>query len=447
MEPTDTQSSTPADKSEQTIAPPIQEASNSATSSSNNSPKKLFGKIGIVPAIIIAAVLLIGGSAAAYFGLVLPNQPENIWQTALENTAKGYDKLVEYADEQKDVSGGKVSGTFKFDTAEIIIDGMINGKFDQKTADIKLDAGAAGTRVNFNIITNIPESATTPDIYLKADGLTEVGKLIGNGDPSVSEYFTNLDGKYYFIDHTLIDQVAKSAQQDQTGLPQLSPEEIKETARKIGEVNKEYLFATDTERAVLVVKSELGKDTVDGREMYHYKVGYDKENLKEYATKLHEAIEETKLKDVIIDESFDGAIKDIEELDGNGEADVWIDMKTKLIRTVRFVDPDSKTTVDIGLDYDGGSSYPFYVSAKSEDNKNDFMFKLTLDAETNKVNLLFDAATDKEGRGNINLDIEPSNETVQFNKPEGAQSLSDLLEPFLGSGMLNQGSDEDLNIE
>ncbi len=403
--------------------------------------KKLFGKIGVIPAAVIAAFVLIGGTSAAYFGFVLPNQPDNIWKTALSNTAKGYDKLVEYADDQKDVKGGKVKGTFKFESRDVVVDGNIDGAYDDKSSNVKLDAGAAGTRVNFTILTNIPAGATTPDIYLKADGLAAVGELLGGGDPAAAQYFSELDGKFYFIDHTLIDQFAKSAQQSNSDFPQLTPEDVKAIGETVGKVNRDYLFTTDESNAVFKVKTAVGKETFEGRETYHFKVGYDKENLKEYMAKLKEALKQTKIKDLITDESFDQAIKDIDKLDGNGEADVWVDMKTKLIRTVRFTDTKDNTTLDIGLLHDGGDDFPFYLTVKEADN--DFTIKLSLNAKTNvatiDVNGAFKDASENS-KFTAKLTFEPSNDAVEFKKPEGAESMSDLLAPFLGGGLGGPGS-------
>lgn len=420
----------------------------SAPVASTGSGKKLFGKIGIIPAAIVGAVVLLGATSAAYFGFVLPNQPANIWKTALSNTSKGYDELVEYIDEQKDVKGGKVKGNFKFESSDVVVDGNIDGAYDDKSSNIKLDAGAAGTRVNFTVLTNIPEGATTPDIYLKAEGLAGVGELLGGGDPAAAQYFAELDGKFYFIDHTLIDQAAKSAQQSDSSFPDLKAEDVKAIAEAVGNVNKDYLFTTDESKAVFKVKSEVGKETVDGRETYHYKVGYDKEHLKEYMTKLKEALKQTKLKDLITDESFDQSIRDIDQLDGNGEADVWVDMKTKLIRTIRFTDTKDNTTLDIGLLHEGGDDFPFYLTVK--DKEANMTIKLNLNTKTNVVTLDVNGDFSQEGQSSkatAKLTLEPSNDTVDFQKPEGAESLSDLIAPFLGGGLgasggLDQGGAE-----
>src|SRR5690606_13294956 len=142
------------------------------------------------------------GSAAAYFGGVVPNRPENIWKSALGNTAKGYDKAIDYSEERKDINAATINGNFKIDSSPFVVDGNIDGKYDEKTSDINLDAGAAGTRLKFNILTNIPDGATTPDIYLKAEGLSGLASMLGASDPSSAKMIAEFEGQYFFIDHT-----------------------------------------------------------------------------------------------------------------------------------------------------------------------------------------------------------------------------------------------------
>src|SRR5262249_50861786 len=65
--------------------------------------------------IAIPLVALIGASAAAYFGYYAPNQPDNLWKTALTRTGKGYDKLTDYtvAQIKSKNTGLKLDGSFK----------------------------------------------------------------------------------------------------------------------------------------------------------------------------------------------------------------------------------------------------------------------------------------------------------------------------------------------
>ncbi len=405
--------------------------------------KKLFGKLGVMPAVIVAAAVLISGSAAAYLGLVLPNQPENIWKTALDNTSQGYDKFVEYAEEQKDTNSGNVKGTFKIENAEFVTDGNIDGKFDPKNSNIAVDAGVAGTRMKFNILTNIPEGASTPDIYLKAEGLQGLANLIGNGDPQTAQMLAGINNQYYFIDHTLLEQLQKQAT-NSTAAPEvddIKAEDIVDFMKQVGEVNNEYIFTSDSSKAVFTVKEEVGKETINGREAYHFKVALDKEHIKVWNQAVCDRLLNHKvmkaLSGVASDEDRKKECEDVtdyDNIDENQTADVWVDMKTKLIRDVRIAEKDGKATYDFGLLYDGGDEYPFYITVKDEE-QGDMTLKTTVNTASNVVTLVANGVVksgEQNGNIDLNLTFTPSNDVVEFTKPDGAKSLSDLLAPFIG---------------
>src|SRR5690606_37654424 len=226
--------------------------------------------------------------------------------------------------------------------------------------------------------------------------------------------------QYFFIDHTLIDQMTKQAQQESGGIPQLTEEDIVEIAKTVGNVNREYLFTTDESKAVLIVKSQVGRETFEGRDTFHYKVGFDKPHLKAYLNNLKEALKNTKLKDLIKDENFDEMIKSVDDIKDDSEADVWVDMKTKLIRTVRFTDPDNKETYfDIGMKYTGGDEYPFYFAINDEETGSATL-EITVNTDTSAVNLNLDSSL-SQGAETVkitaNIDFAPSNDKLEFNKP------------------------------
>lgn len=459
MEPNDTDTASPVNTSDTSVSPATtpEVPGTPASVPSVKSDKKLFGKIGLIPAAVIGAAILIGGSAAAYFGLVVPNQPENIWKAALNNTAAGYDKFVDYGDKQKDTKGGSIKGTFKFDSPEMVIDGSIDGKFDKKNSNINLDAGAAGTRLKFNLLTNIPDGASMPDIYVKAEGLDGLAGLLGGGDPAAGEMLAGLNNQYYFIDHTLLEQYENQAIGGAaSGVNDIKPEDVVDLLKQFGEVNKEYVFTTDESKAIFAVKEEVVKETVDGRDVFHFKVAVKKEQLKAWNQAVCDRLVDHKVVKALSTGTSDEDRKkecldtsDIDSVDENKTADVWVDMKTKLIRTVRVTDDDNNH-VDFGLLYDGGDEYPLYMTMKNQE-RGDTTVKVTLNTKTNSVALVVDAGIKSDGQeSNIDatLTFQPSNEAVDFTKPEGAKSLSDLIAPFMGAGLteptsLEQDSSDD----
>jgi hypothetical protein len=157
---------------------------------------------------------------------------------------------------------------------------------------------------------------------------------------------------------------------------------------------------------VLTIVNNVGKEKLDDRNTYHYKVGYNKEHLKAYVTALKDEAKKTKLNDYLKQEgksfedaiSFNDAIKEIDGYDGKGTADVWVDMKTKLIRKVRFTDSkDPKGYFDISLKYNGGDIYPFVFAVHSEEGGQviDGNFGVSYNTDKNSADITADFKTPK----------------------------------------------------
>ena len=175
-----------------------------------SAPKSKFG-LGrakfLVPGIVV--LVLLAGSAAAYFGYVQPNQPVNMWNSALANTGKGYDKLTSYATNYDTTKGTTIKGGFKV-SGDVSADGSLSGASDGQNSDISGNVSAMGLKINYALKT-IKSAGNTPDVYFKLDGLDGLGNLLGSGDPTLTQGINSLNGQWYFIDHSLFDQFAKGA--------------------------------------------------------------------------------------------------------------------------------------------------------------------------------------------------------------------------------------------
>lgn len=447
VKPTD---SVPADiaptVSTPTFASSAAPVSASGVAATANSKKKL-----LFLSVIGATFLLLGGGAGAYFGLVVPNKPENIWKKALQNTSKGYDALVVDSQKRTESKGALVKGTFKFDYPEIVTDGSFESKIYEKNSNTKIDIGGAGTRVSFEVLTNVPTNSKNPDIYLKSQGLDGIGKLAGNDESGIGEYLRTFDNKWYVIDHTLLDQLQKESPNTAT-TPELTKAEILAIEEAFGRVNRDYLFSTAPDKAVLKIAESIGKEKRDDRSVYHYKVSYNKDNLKKYLTALRDEMKKTKLGEIYKDElndtkSFDEMLASIDKADDKKTVDVWVDTKTKLIRTVRFTDEKNKDNYfDVGLNYNGGDELPFVfkVHSKEDGMETNVEVVLTLNSKKDDAKLTanFDSLTQgKTIKGKLDATITASNDKVEFTKPANAQSLTDLLGSLYGGGMGATGPD------
>lgn len=443
-----TQSSPFAPASQQTQPSPA--SSYPANPNAGQNPQAARGGIGKNKKLLIGgiagALLLLGGSAAAYFGVVLPNKPENVWKSAIENTGKGYDKLVDYADSQKDTKGAKLDGKFKFEGAGTVADGTVNGKYDEKNSETKVTLGASGVRFEAIFLTNIPDGAKNPDVYTKISGLKGIDQLLGPQAGGIGASLASFDNQWYFVDHTIFDQAEKAAAEENQAAASLTTEDFTAFARDIGSVSDEYLFTDNPSKAVLVVKQNVGKETMDGRSVYHYKVGVNKANLKDYNKALCDKVLESKVykalsmgtsSDELKAECYD--TKDIDSINENDTVDVYVDLKTKLIRIVRIAQKDnSNNYFDMGLLYTGGDEFPFVIRGQANQDGVEAKgeLKMVLNTKSNKVTIIGNLDGKQSGETyKLTLDAtaEPSNDKVEFKKPEGAKSLLEAYGGLLGA--------------
>lgn len=400
-------------------------------------PKKPKFKKSFVIAGVVAALVILGGVAAAFY-VTSANDPGKLWETALDNTNKGYDRLVAYNNEQSKTDGGTLKGTYNINANNIVADGTIDSKFDAKNSSTKVDLGVSGTRFSAEVLSTIPEGAKNPDLYVKVSGVKGLDTLLGASAPGLGSALSSFDNQWLVVDHTIFDQAMQTGGQS-AGLAELSDEDIQAAVETFGRVNKEYIFTNNSSKAVLTVKQNVGKEKRDNRDVYHYKVGYNKANLKNYVTTLKDEIDKTKLKGLLAsDEEFNRLKSNVDKLDENGQADVWVDTKTKLMRAVRFTDSKNQANfVEVGLNYNGGDEYPFVLATESKDQTSEVKAALTTTLNTKSNTITFDGNIEgKENSQPIKMGIKatltPSSEALTFEKPAGAKSLLEVYSQLLG---------------
>src|SRR5665213_513962 len=145
--------------------------------------------------IALAAVLVIGaGSAAAYVGIVVPNQPANVLKKALVNTLQ-----------QKQVS---FKGTLEASSGAggLAVKSDINAASNAtaKTADVQLNLPISG--VSFPIEARLVNN----NVYVKVGDISTIASLIGTYSPDAGSLAntlsTQLSNKWIVIDSTLLDE-------------------------------------------------------------------------------------------------------------------------------------------------------------------------------------------------------------------------------------------------
>ena len=252
------------------------------------------------------------------------------------------------------------------------------------------------------------------------------------------------------MDHALLDSYAtnydRALPTTATSFPTAA--QTRDALSKAQAINKQYLFTADSSHAVLQNKKYVGKETKDGRSVYHYAVGYNKAHLKAYVDALSRALDSSALNSWAksandgksLSEVFDVAsLKDAITSANPGYAfDVWIDAKTKLVQSVTFTDPKRPAaTFTLGQNYTGGSSYPFTLSFqdKADDGTTESgSLKLMIDSVSNKETgtLAFNALGAKV---DLSFSVTPSTKDVHVTAPVGAQSANDILSGLILSGL------------
>lgn len=417
--------------------------------------------------IIIAAlaILLLGG-VGAYFGYYVPNKPENMWKSALVNTGKGYDKLVSYSENTKTVKNWSQEARFNID-GMIEVDGTLKGESSGSAATMNGDVSFMGTKVGFDVRT-LPSATETPDVYFKVDGLEGIGTLFAQDDPMVETALNNLNNQWYVVDHTLFEQMEGAAEDPAQAV---TTEDVVALFKKIGVTSKEYVFTDDTEKAAVVVKEQVGRETKYGRSVYHYTIDSNDKQAKKYVTALCNDVKASKIGQVFTDslgeDAFDCEQKNAQQGDvrlkeedlvdampGYGASapteyvvDAWVDTKTKLIQSIRFSDKkDKKEYIEISQNFTGGDEMPFKLEVRSEEGGTDVGMTLdaTFNTKTQAVNAkgkfsAVDPSNDENNtQGDFSYSMKPTRDEPKIDKPEGAKNIIELLNA-LGVGDLLSG--------
>jgi phosphoribosyl-ATP pyrophosphohydrolase len=290
-----------------------------------------------------------------------------------------------------------------------------------------------------------------------------VGSMLGDYAVLAQQY----DNQWLFLDHTLLDNleaVALKQNESQSGSASsatLTADDIDKIAKTVGEVNKEYLFTTDTQKAVFTVIKEVGKENKDGRNMYHYEVGLHKQHTKDYLNAMADSLQDTpitkltngqKVRDAI---NIERLLKSVDQYKESDTAHVFVDLKTKLIGVVRIEAGDKKQNyVEIGQNYQGGDVMPFKLTWYDDTSTSASMLAMSLNVNKKtsnaEGNLTLESSSGESSSEKSKLSMKftttPNSKALDLQKPEGAKSIYELLGPMmtqaLTSGIEDLSSDE-----
>ncbi|HSX06670.1 MAG TPA: hypothetical protein VLG92_03055 [Candidatus Saccharimonadia bacterium] len=400
--------------------------------SSPKSRKRWF-----LPLVAVVAIALLAGGGYV-FAFYLPNQPGAIYSSSLKRTGEAVDTLVNYSNTQteKHYKSYGLDGKLTVTADGTNFDATLNGSADvQGNATGTLKADVMGSHVTVDLRSIHVADSASPDLYFRASGVKTALDAAG------ASSLDGLDGQWLSVDHTLLNSYATNYGGKASVITGSMPTaaESHDAFAKAQTVNKQYLFTTDKTHAVLQNKKYVGKETKDGRSVYHYTVGYDKAHLKAYIDALGSALDKSSLNDwskkvndsKSLSETLDiSSLKSsIDSAKSNYTFDAWVDAKTKLIQSIQFSDTANPgSTFTLAQNYVSGTNYPFTFSYQGKKDGT---------TESTSLKLAVDTATDKEtgaitvNSGSVKLGltftVTPSTNGVQVAAPSGAQSVLDLL--------------------
>jgi len=397
-------------------------------------PAKSGKKKWLLAAVIMVVLLVLAGGYT--FAVYLPNRPSAVYSTGLARTGKAVDTLLDYSSKQvqKHYKSYRFTGSLGLKSSAVSGDGKLSGSFNNDGSGTgQLSADILGQKLLVNIRSVRQPHVDTPDLYIQLSGIKSV----------LSQYgLSGLDGQWVSVDHTLLDTVAssytdQSSEQGGTSFPTSS--QIEDAARKVQAVNKQYLFTTDSSKAVLRQEKYIGAEQKDGRKTYHYTVGYDKTHLQAYIGAVKTALDSSSLNDwskkandgrslsKIID--WDSLTDSVAQAKSDVTLDLWIDRGTKLVHTLQFKQSDG-TVIVLTQHYTGGAEYPFTLSASGPDGDTGEQAKVTVgftvDSDSGKVSGSF-KLNEASTAVSLNFGVTPTDKKVEVTAPTGAQPITDLL--------------------
>jgi hypothetical protein len=427
------------------------------TSNSGQPPMPAPRRRSYKPLILILVLIFVlsGSAAAYYFGYYMNSSV--ILSQSLSDTGKGYNSLVDYFDSQSKASykGSTGQGSYSIKADNFTTDGSLSFNSDGQNSDATIDIGYGTGRVKGEVRTVKAASGTAPDVYLKASGISGLGPLLGS--PELSSALNQYDGKWLQVDHTLLENLSSAANPTASltqseNLP--SRDQIADELHAFGNVSQQYVFTTNKDKSVTTVVKKYGVESVDGHKAYHYTLALDKAHVKQYISAQQAALKSSKLdawlKKNNLESDVDSSFKDMQssadKIKSSDTFDLWADVKTRLVYKIRVNDKTAKNPaanyVDIGLNYKGGSSYPFFISEQTKDSSSstNASVVITLDSKTNSAGLKVDfkSTGNAASSGTVNFTFKPTNDVQTISAPSGAVPLSQVLNQLGLSDLLTQ---------
>lgn len=276
----------------------------------------------IVLALVAAVVVLGGASAAAYFGYVLPNQPQNILNAALVN---------EFTPGKVKTESFHGTVTFKDKDSESVT-GDFKGNIDKSGPfEVTGNATIAAAKATIDL-----RSTDAKSFYVRLGGLDALATSSEDDSTAMAAYAPLLgviNDQWIEISESLLKEAGASVDVDTSNGLKMSDADMK----KIADAYKEHQF--------LAAKEKLADQTVAGKPSHHLRVVIDKQELKGFVSSVKTA--NVKALDITSDQlkAFNTSVDKTDF--AKYPIDVWVGKANKLIDQVSFTAKDNSGSASI----------------------------------------------------------------------------------------------------
>lgn len=334
-------------------------------------------------AITTGAMLLLAG--VGVFGFYLPNTPSRVWSSGMSRSGKALATIVEKAAEQETIEryqqskmSLEASLTWGQSTGKL----TWNGTSDEKNSRGKLilstaegDSLGSGASSKYegtlDYLLQYADQKQFPDFYFKVSDLRNIplndynqqlgaylNKWIFVGAESLKEYYPDITA----------DNLDKNKR--------ITSTDVADAAKTLTETVRDYVLTSDGGKAVIIQKSFIGKETIDGVKTYHFKAGINRENAKKYCEVLVEKMSATSFYKKLASTSGEtetdtdtrASVKSCQQsvddtFKDSNTYDVWIDGTRKLIHKIRIPaeQGSDESYTDIGQMYKGGDTVSLFM--------------------------------------------------------------------------------------
>ncbi len=287
---------------------------------------KNAGKKKLAGIIAVAVILIGGGVAGGYYGIIVPNQPQNVLKKSAENLLK-QDQTSGKGHATISSKGNDSEGTFTADY-EIKSDSNKNafeGKFDVSASGVKLPVE----------VKYVDKAA-----YVKVGDLSTIESLVGafagpESSAVINQLSAKVSNKWIEFDESLI----KSASDNKCSVLE---------QQKLNDDQINQLLDMYDSNMFVTVKN-TSSETVDGKKVTKYELGLDQNKAKDFAKQVEQMDYFKKLKECAGEEASKTNTDKAEDFKGDATFNVWIDKGKKQIVKIQLAVKDE--TADMTADF------------------------------------------------------------------------------------------------